>query len=152
MNIFEEVKSLNFPLGGYLVLGSGPMAARGIRGYKDIDILVTQKLYDKLVEQGWKAVEINGVNEKFEVLKNGKFEIDKKINCGNYNPDIETLIKNAEIINGVPFLPLNELIKFKTALGREKDFQDIKLIKEYLKNNSIDINMPQICAQRYKKI
>ena len=31
---------------------------------------------------------------------------------------------------------LNELIKFKTALGREKDFRDIKLINEYLNNKT----------------
>lgn len=28
---------------------------------------------------------------------------------------------------------LYELIKFKTALGREKDLKDIELIKKYLK-------------------
>ena len=31
---------------------------------------------------------------------------------------------------------LNELIKFKTALGREKDFKDIELIKRYIKQFS----------------
>jgi len=134
MDIFEEVKSLNFPLGEYLVLGSGPLAARGIREYKDIDILVKEKLYDELIKHGWKTVEINGVNGKFEVLKNGKFEVDKRVWCGNYKPDTDNLTKNAEIINGVPFMPLEELVKFKTALGREKDLKDIALIRKYLEN------------------
>jgi len=134
MDIFEEVKNLNLPLGQYLVLGSGPMAARRIREYKDIDILVTENLYEELVKQGWKTVEINGVNGKFKVLKNGKFEVDKRLWCGDYKPDIEALIKNAEIINGVPFLQLSELVKFKTALGREKDLKDIELIHNYLQN------------------
>lgn len=132
MNISEEVKKLNLPLGGYVIVGSGPLAARGIRSYKDIDILVTKNLYEKLIKNGWKIIEINGVNEKFEELKNGKFEITKRFWCGDYKPSTETLIKNAEVINGVPFMPLPELIKFKKALGREKDLKDIVLIENYL--------------------
>jgi len=132
MDIFKEIKNLNFPLGEYLIVGSGPLAARGIRDYKDVDILVTENLYNKLIEQDWKTVEIDGVNGRFKVLKNGKFEIDKRLWCGSYKPDTDNLIKSAEIINGVPFLPLKELIKFKRALGREKDLQDIKLIRQHL--------------------
>lgn len=136
MDIFEEVKKLNLPPGEYVIVGSGPMAARGIRRYKDIDILVTKKFYKKLIKQGWKTVEINGVNGKFVVLKNGKFEADKRLCIGDYKPDIEAVIKNAEVINGIPFMRLEELIKFKTALGREKDLKDIELIEKYLKNNN----------------
>lgn len=148
MDIFEEVKKLNLPLGEYVVVGSGPMAARGIRDYKDIDILVTKNLYSKLIKQSWKTVEINGVNGKFEVLKNDKFEVDKKLWCGNYKPDTENLIKSAEIINGVPFLLLKELIKFKKALGREKDLKDIILIENYLnKGISVEKFLDYICGK-----
>jgi len=134
MDIFKEVKKLNLPAEQYLVAGSGPMAARGIRDYKDIDILVTENLYQKLIEKGWNLVKINGVNGKFKVLKKGKFESDKRLWCGDYKPDTKTLIKKAEVINGVPFLPLAELIKFKKALGRGKDLKDIELINNYLQN------------------
>lgn len=42
------------------------------------------------------------------------------------------MIRNAEIIEGVPFIRLSELIKFKMALGRDKDKKDIELIEQYL--------------------
>lgn len=135
MDIFNEVKKLNFPLGEYVIIGSGPMAARGIRGYKDIDILVAENFYRKLLKDGWKIVEIKGANGEFKVLKNGKFEVDKRLWRGGYKPNTEILIRSAELINGIPFMPLPELIKFKKALGREKDLEDIKLIKKYLENN-----------------
>lgn len=51
---------------------------------------------------------------------------------GNYLGDTDSLIKNADIINGFPFIQLEEFIKFKRELGREKDFEDIKLMEEYL--------------------
>jgi hypothetical protein len=39
------------------------------------------------------------------------------------------------LINGLPFIKLEELIKFKTELGRSKDFDDIRLIEDYLNKN-----------------
>lgn len=42
---------------------------------------------------------------------------------------MEEIISSATLIDGIPFMNLDELIKFKIALGREKDFEDIELIK-----------------------
>lgn len=71
MDIFEEVKNLNLPLGQYLVAGSGPIAAHGIRDYKDIDILVTENLYNKLMKSGWSLVSLPGVDGKKRGAKEG---------------------------------------------------------------------------------
>jgi hypothetical protein len=136
MNIFQEVKKLNLPMGEYVVVGSGPMAAREIRDFKDIDILVSEKLYDELVKNGWEIVEVEGVGGKFKVLKKDIFEVNTTLWHGDYKPDNKNLIEQAEIICGVPFLQLKELIKFKTALGREKDLKDIELINNYLQKVS----------------
>ena len=48
MNIFENVKKLNLPLGKYLVLGGGVLAAHGLRNYHDIDILTTESIFEEL--------------------------------------------------------------------------------------------------------
>jgi hypothetical protein len=136
MNIFEEVKKLNLPMEEYVVVGSGPMVAREIRDFKDIDILVSEKLYDELIKSGWEIVEVEGVGGKFKVLKKDIFEVNTTLWHGDYKPDNKNLINQAEIICGVPFLQIEELIKFKTALGREKDLKDIELINNYLKKIS----------------
>ena len=52
MNIFDQVKSLNLPLGKYVVVGGGVLAAHGIRDFKDIDILITEELFDELKKNG----------------------------------------------------------------------------------------------------
>lgn len=133
MDIFKEVKNLNLPLGEYVIVGSGPMAARGIRECKDIDILVSEKLFDSLKNKGWNAVNLEWEGRKFTTLKKGIFEVDKNFCTGKFNPDTNEVIKSADLINNIPFLPLSELIKFKKALGREKDLKDIELIKNHLK-------------------
>ncbi len=136
MNIVEEVKSLNLPFGEYVIVGSGPMAVRNMRNYKDIDVLVTKDLYQRLsTTNGWKIIILPGLLGDREVAKNGECEAGIDLWFGDYKPDTETLIKNAEIIQGIPFLPLEELIKFKKAMGRPKDLADIKLIEQYLSKN-----------------
>ena len=48
------------------------------------------------------------------------------------SPDIRSKMIRLKNIN---FLATQESIKFKQAMGREKDFKDIALIEEYLKNS-----------------
>lgn len=131
MKICDQVKSLNLPLGQYVVVGGGVLAAHGIRDFKAIDILITEELFDELKKNGW-TVKVTswGSNN----LVNGIVEAGPGIvSCKNYEPDITKVIKEADIINGIPFMDLHELMKFKKALGREKDLVDIALIKNYLK-------------------
>ena len=49
-----------------------------------------------------------------------------------YSTSTQEAIDSATVIGGIPFMNLEELKKFKTALGREKDFRDIQLIEAYL--------------------
>ncbi|MBP6911795.1 MAG: hypothetical protein KBB88_01165 [Candidatus Pacebacteria bacterium] len=135
MNIIEKIKELNFPKGQYVVVGSGILDVLGIRKSNDIDIAVTESLHKKLKESGeWEE------HKRYEMirvfLKKDVYEIIPQLNWEDYDTTTEEAISSATIIEDIPFMNLNELIKFKTALGREKDFKDIELIKEYQKNNS----------------
>ena len=47
------------------------------------------------------------------------------------------LRKNAEIINDIPFISLEDVVRIKEFYGREKDKFDIERIKNYLKQNKI---------------
>lgn len=132
MDIFKKLKELNFPFGQYVVVG-GAMAAHNIREANDLDILVTPKLYTKLLEEGYKQCFCEQcLNTSRIILKKDSVDIMPNQILGNYLGDTDSLIKNADIINGFPFIQLEEFIKFKRELGREKDFEDIKLMEEYL--------------------
>lgn len=132
MNIFEEVQRLNLPLGEYAVVSSGTMMAHGIREARDIDLLVTPRLYTELKTRGWEAKQLKPT---FTVVKNGIAEASPEmIFTGSYRPDIFAIIARAEIINGVVFQTLTDVLDFKRALNRAKDITDIALIAKYLKN------------------
>ena len=133
MNIIQKIKELNLPSTQYIIVASSVLDVLGIRKASDIDIAVTKDLFNKMRKTGeWEEVE--KYNKIF--LKKEGFDIIPQLDWENYTTTTEEAISNALIIEDIPFMNLNELIKFKTALGREKDFRDIKLINEYLNNKT----------------
>lgn len=131
MTIFDKVKELNLPIGQYVVFGSGPLAAYGIRESRDVDLLITNSLYIKLKNEGWEEKEWS---DGGFYLMHKDVEADDSWQYGKYNPSPEEIIKKAEIIEGIPFAPLVEVLKWKQSYGRPKDLADVKLIKDYLKS------------------
>jgi len=128
-NIFEKLKELDFPFGKYVVVSSGTLDALGIRSASDIDIAVTKDLHEELRKTGtWKETELHGKI----FLQKDIFTIIPKLDWEKYSTTTEGAIASAMIIDGFPFMNLEELLKFKIAMGREKDQKDIKLLKEML--------------------
>ena len=48
MDIFQKLKELDFPVGEYVVIGSGLLAALGLREASDLDLAVSEKLLKDL--------------------------------------------------------------------------------------------------------
>ncbi len=131
MNILNKIKELNLPRDQYVIIGSGIMDILGIREASDIDIAVTPYLYNILKKTGeWKEEERYG----YIFLKKGIFEIIPKLDWEKYKTTTEEAITSSILIEDVSFMNLDELCKFKNALGREKDKKDIELINEYQNN------------------
>jgi hypothetical protein len=132
MNIIERAKELNFPMGEYVVIGGGILEALGLRITDDIDVSVTPKLLEEIRKSKKYKEEIKW-GKLFFV--GDKIDIGTKLDWEDYPTKIEEAIKTAIIIDGVPFLNIEETIKFKKALGREKDFKDIDLLLNFQKNH-----------------
>lgn len=121
--LLKKLKQLNLPEDQYAIFGSGPMAVRGLKEAKDVDLVVTQKLYDAL-------------KQKYTEIKPGQMIIDGVIEI--CSPDYslvdhcEEVIKHSEMIDGFRFMRLDDLLKWKREMGRDKDYKDIKIIEKYL--------------------
>jgi hypothetical protein len=137
MDIYKKLKELNLPKGEYVVVG-GAMTAHKIRLAHDLDILVTPNLYQTLLSKGFTQCTCDQcMNTSRLMLKKDDVDILPNLILGSYMGDTKKLIKTADTINGFPFIKLREFIKFKKVLGRKKDFEDIKLIKKYLKTKTV---------------
>lgn len=130
MDIFKKLTELNFPLGHYVLVGSAPLAARGLREANDLDIAVTGVLWEELANSGDYVLEKRYGRQFLVDKKSGEIDIIRQLDWDKYPTTVEEAILGADVIKGFPFLNISETIKFKTALGREKDFKDIELIKK----------------------
>lgn len=123
--IILKLKTLGFPKNSYVVFGSCPMTMAGLRAAKNIDLLVSKELFEKLRQDGWQEVYKNS-NDK--PLAYGVFEAHDNWNFSSYSPSLEQLLVSASVIDDIPFASLEEVRKWKVASGRPKDLADIQLI------------------------
>lgn len=136
--MFEAARELDLPLGHWAITSSGPMGIRGIRPINDIDIIVDRTLWDELeAKYGLKYVDgrpkINVPGDMFDI--NGYATYPEAEDTDPEKPSMEQQIKEADIIDGLPFVALRYTIYFKRQQGREKDLKDIGLIEEYLRSH-----------------
>jgi hypothetical protein len=125
--LLRKFAKLNILDGQYAIYGSGPLAIRGIREAQDLDVIVKNSFYKKLIEK-------YPEKEKGKIeFKNDRIEIFPAWN--SLMQDAEKAIDRAELIQGFRFIKLKDIMRWKQEMGREKDEKDIELIREYLNND-----------------
>ncbi len=132
MTIFERAKKFGLPAGEYAVFGSALLGAWGIRPAKDLDLIVKPDLFARLRADGWREwVTQMGhpILTRDDADATTYQEPDPRI---GYNPDRARLIKEAVLIEGVPFVRVEEVIACKRDYDRPKDRDDIAAIARYL--------------------
>jgi hypothetical protein len=130
--IVDKVKALNLPSNSYVVFGSCPLAAAGIRQANDIDMLVSEPVFENLKQRGWPEAK---KSPKDNPLVHDVFEAHFSWSFSSYNPTLEQLLDTAEFVDGIPFASLQEVRKWKVASGRPKDLTDIELIDNHFQNS-----------------
>jgi len=128
--LLRELDKLNLPKDKYAITSSGCLAVRGIREANDVDIIVTDDLWCKLIKS-YKTIKSQYDGEKITLSNNVEA-------LGGFKnpPTTDELITKADKIDGRRYVDLNWIIFFKVKWEREKDLRDINLIDKYLKKNS----------------
>ena len=130
MNVAEKLKEINLPDGSFVIVGSGILGALGIRESRDIDLIVSEEVYAQLDADGWDH-DIWG--DQQTVLKKDVFDLGKYWG----SETLADLLKNAQYVDGLPYLSLDNVYKWKKSLGRKKDIIDLKLIEAYRANYQV---------------
>jgi hypothetical protein len=135
--VIAKVKALDLPAGQYFLFGSAVLAAYDIRDARDIDMVVVPELFRRLRKEGWKRKWFfHGCLRRKCVEKDG-IEAYSNAKLKSYRPKTEDIIERAEMVEGVPLMPLGDCLDFKKVLNRgAKDERDIALIEEYLNKSA----------------
>ncbi|MBU4284949.1 hypothetical protein KKF60_00065 [Patescibacteria group bacterium] len=126
--LFKKLKEFNLQKWKFAIFGSGPMGIIGIREIEDLDVIVAEDIFNDFSKRP--DFELGKKESGIEYLEKNGIEFYKNWHPGDW--DINKLIQEAEIIDDLPFVKLEEVLKWKKLYNREKDKKDIELIENYL--------------------
>lgn len=126
MTIIQRIKDLNFPFDKFVVIGSGLLDAYGLRSADDIDLVVSDELYESLKAQG-EYQELVKHDEAY--LAGEKLEI--WLTWGK-DADFRSIYSGSVVIDDIHFINPRLLIEKKRESGRQKDIDDIILLEKHL--------------------
>ncbi len=129
--LLAELETLKLPRDKYVIVGSGPLGARGIRESQDLDILVDDDLWENLSNK-YGILNKNGnivieISDTIEALGRKTFP-----NQSPNNPTVEEQIRGAEIIDDYPFQSIKHFKFFKEIGRRQKDLDDVILLQNWI--------------------
>ena len=132
----DKVKALNLPLDQIIVIGSGILDQLGIRPASDIDLAASSDLMKKLSEESGDWLKKFDDNQHFYFVKDdGSAEVWDGWDFDGQTVSYDDLLDYAVEYDGVRFVDLEFLRKWKSWRGREKDVRDVELIDEWRADN-----------------
>lgn len=117
------LKEAAFDINEYWVTSGAAMVLYGIKDMtRDIDLGCTSKMADKLEDKGY----------HIEILRDGS----RRITFSETIEIFENWIEDKVILlEGLPIVSIDGMIRMKEKIGREKDLEDILLINEFRNNH-----------------
>ena len=132
----DKVKAQNLPLDQIIVIGSGILDQLGIRPAVDIDLAVSSDLMKKLSEESSDWIKKFDDNQRFYFIKDdGSAEVWDGWEFDGQVVSYDGLLDYVVEYDGVRFVNLEFLSRWKKWRSLEKDTQDVKLIDEWRANN-----------------
>lgn len=133
-DFIKAVNQLGLNQDDYIVIGSGILCALEIRDVSDVDLIVSELVFQSLeTSNAWRKKYFE--DGTYYLLKD-MYEIGLGWDSKNAQPNLRDLKRNQLIIDDVPFISLERLIQWKEKKRRDKDIEDIKLIEQYLREHS----------------
>ena len=122
-------------MGDYAVFGSGPLIIRGIiEATNDLDVISRGEAWNQACEIG---DQVHLADHAVEVMSffGGAITVGTSWAYGEF--DIDWLIDTAEVIDGLPFVRLKHVVRYKEIAARPKDLNHLRLLEKALAHDEI---------------
>jgi hypothetical protein len=129
--LLDNLRSLGLPSRDFVVFGSGPLLAhRLINDVPDLDVLARGEAWRQAQRLAVPERAPSGVGKVIRAP--GNIEIFDAWPLQGESWNVDRLIDDAEIIEGVRFVPLKTVLRWKEGAGRQKDEDDIAILRKCL--------------------
>jgi hypothetical protein len=128
--LIRLLAELRLPPSDYVVTGSGPLLAYGLKTtVHDLDLVARGEAWDRALTHGQVSLAASGLGLRVELF-DGRIEVFDHWLAGS--ADVDAMIDAAVRVEGIPFMSLGDTLRWKRGLGRAKDLADIALIEHRL--------------------
>lgn len=127
--IKNKLTSLGISSTEPIIVGSGILDMLGIRPSNDIDLLISKETFYRITGHGYEILQRPDSSEKIEVD-------DIELIHDWYGKKVSDVAIKTTVIDGIKFMSIEEVRRWKALLDRNKDQADILLIDKYLENCS----------------
>lgn len=127
----QRVRDLNLPLDEIIVIASGVLDAHNIRQADDIDLAASSRLFASFGHNSAWQPHTAEWGERY--YRSGDCEVWAGwTEPGKTYPLYDDLLADTIVIDGIRFMSLQYVRRWKEIKGRDKDKQDIALIDAFL--------------------
>jgi predicted nucleotidyltransferase len=131
-DLFDLLRSLKLPIGDFAVFGSGPLIVRGIiEATNDLDVISRGAAWERGLEVGELVTLPDGA--RIVSCFGGDVTIGRSWAYGDV--DIDQLIDTAEGFDGLPFVRLEHVVRYKEIAARPKDVAHLQLLAHHQRDH-----------------
>lgn len=126
-DVFDRVRQLRLPQDEYAIFGSGPLVVRKIITFgNDLDIICRGPAWDAVCLAGRQEY-LEDYDTTIVSMADGAITFGTSWGIGDF--DLDELIDDAEIIDGLPFVRLRHVIEYKRVRSAAKDLLHLDAIR-----------------------
>ncbi|ADD45175.1 transcriptional regulator, AraC family [Stackebrandtia nassauensis DSM 44728] len=142
--LIAALLSLELDPRDYVIFGSGPLLAHGLRAdVADLDVVARGRAWHRALRMSGYSIDLGP--HSFELMLRffgGGVEISAYWTDTSW--DVDALIDTAEIIDGLRFAALRDVLEYKRTLDRAKDRADVAALERHL--STAEELEPVLCA------
>ncbi|WP_406633713.1 hypothetical protein [Amycolatopsis sp. WGS_07] len=129
--LVRELAALNLDPDHFVIFGSAPLLAHGLRTtVHDLDVVARGDVLTWAQQTGTPAIGTHSGDPVWHLCE-GRIQVSAGWITPQWNPT--ALIDNADLIEGLRFARLLDVLHYKQELRRPKDLADIKKIQAHLR-------------------
>lgn len=136
IEITNIVKALNLPQDHFAIMGGCCLYLHDLRENvpNDIDIIADEVAWELALKNGIPQ-ETNSKSGRVIKFNDDLIEVFDSWAPGEW--DTKKLIDTAEIVDGIRFVNLENVLEWKLRMNRPKDIEDVEKIKKFLSTKSV---------------
>lgn len=128
--LIRELRNMGLDPDHFVIFGSAPLLAHGLRTrVSDLDVVARGAVWERVSADGTPALATRSSDRVWQFCQ-GRLQFSEHWITQDW--DTDALIDNAEIIAGLRFAPLMEVLRYKEELKRPKDAADIEALRHHL--------------------